>query len=155
MKFMVSNELVTNVSKTALIILNRKGEDAKSGIEITIGTEKIQSQHSAKLLGMNMQDDLTWSIHIKGKGGIISSLNQRLFTIMRFNNSLNKKALIKVADSLFNSNIRYGLQLLGKVEMSFNENQNQDLQDMQLVQNKMVRFFNNRRISDKIRTVSL
>ena len=69
---------------------------------------------------------------------------------MRLNNSLNKKALIKVADSLFNSKIRYGLQLLGKVKMSNSESSNQDLQDIQLVQNKLVRFLNNKRISDRI-----
>ena len=74
---------------------------------------------------------------------------------MRLNNSLNKKALIKVADSLFNSKIRYGLQLLGKVRMSTNESQNQLLQDIQLAQNKLIRFLNNKRISDKISTETL
>ena len=125
------------------------------GLKISIGQSKIESQNSAKLLGMNMQNDLTWTEHIKGKGGVISSLNRRLYTIMRLNNSLNKKALIKVADSLFNSKIRYGLQLLGKVKMSNAECQNQDLQQIQLVQNKLVRFLNNKRISDRIQTETL
>ena len=75
-----------------------------------------------------MQNDLNWNEHIHGKGGIIPSLNRRLFTIKRLNNSLNKTSLIKVAESLFNSKIRYGLQLLGKVQMSNSESQNQDLQ---------------------------
>ena len=74
---------------------------------------------------------------------------------MRLNNSLNKKALIKAADSLFNSKIRYGLQLLGKVKMSANESQNLMLQDIQLAQNKLIRFLNNKRISDKISTETL
>ena len=78
----------------------------------------------------------------------ISSLNQRFFTIKRMSNSLDKKSLVKVADSLFNSKIRYGLQLLGKVKMSTTESQNQDLQAIQLVQNKMIRFLNNKRIND-------
>ena len=146
---------VTKQAMTALILLNVKGDDAKNGLEINIGQSKIQSQKSAKLLGMNMQNDLNWDVHIHGKGGIISSLNQRLYTIMRLNNSLNRKALIKVADSLFNSKIRYGLQLLGRVKMSNLECQNQDLQAIQLVQNKMIRFLNNRRISDKMKTETL
>ena len=53
-KFMASNGLVTNESKTALILQNVKGEEAKAGLEITIGQSKIKSQRSAKLLGMNM-----------------------------------------------------------------------------------------------------
>ena len=144
LKCMASNGLVTNESKTALILLNMKGEESKAGLEINIGQLKIRSKKSAKLLGMNLQNDLTWTEHIHGKGCIISYLNRRLYTIMRLNNSLNKKAIIKVADSLFNSKIRYGLQLLGKVKMSNSESPNQDLQDIQLVQNKLVRFLNNK-----------
>ena len=136
LKFMASNGLVTNESKTALIIQNLKGEMSKNGIEINIGQSKVRSQHSAKLLGMKTQSDLCWSEHIHGRGGVISSLNQRLFTIMRLNNSLNKKSLTKVADSLFNSKIRYGLQLLGKVKMSNAETQNQDLQAIQKAKTK-------------------
>ena len=60
---------------------------------------------------------------------------------MRLNNTLNKKALIKVADSLFNSKIRYGLQLLGKVKMSNAECQSQDLHEIQLVQKKISQIF--------------
>ena len=132
-----------------------KGEAAKAGLEIQIGHAKIKSQTSAKLLGMKMQNDLKWTEHINGKGGIISSLNQRLFKIKRLSNSLEKKSLVKVADSLFNSKTRYGLQLLGKVKMSTTESQNQDLQSIQLVQNKMIRFLNNRRINDRINTETL
>ena len=74
---------------------------------------------------------------------------------MRLNNSLNKKYLIKVTDSLFNSKIRYGLQLLGKVKMTSYEIQSQDLHEIQLIQNKLVRFLNNKKISDKIQTETL
>ena len=104
---------------------------------------------------MQFQNDLNWSEHIHGKGGVISSLNQRLFIIKRLHNSLEKKALIKVADSLLNSKIRYGLQLLGKVRTSANDGQNQDLLAIQKVQNKLIRFLNNKRISDKISTDTL
>ena len=60
-----------------------------------------------------------------------------------------------MADSLFNSKIRYGLQLLGKVRTSGNDGQNQDLLAIQKVQNKLIRFLNNKRISDKISTDTL
>ena len=38
-----------------------------------------------------------------------------MFLIRRLNNQLNKNAMRKVADSIFNSKIRYGLQMIGKV----------------------------------------
>ena len=93
LNFMASNGLVTNASKTALIIMNLKGEDLKKKIEVKIGSETIEPQSNARLLGMQFQNDLNWSEHIHGKGGVISSLNQRLFIIKRLHNSLEKRRL--------------------------------------------------------------
>ena len=57
LKFMASNGQVINESKTALILLNMKGKESNTGIEINIGHSKVRSQSSAKLLGMKMQND--------------------------------------------------------------------------------------------------
>jgi hypothetical protein len=67
---------------------------------------------------MTFQDNLKWKAHIIGKGGLISSLNQRLYIIRKLRNHLNKSALSNVAESLFTSKLRYGPQLLGKVRWS-------------------------------------
>ena len=48
---------------------------------------------------MVFQENLEWKEHINVKGFFISSINQRLFVIKRLNNSLNKNALVKVAES--------------------------------------------------------
>ena len=60
-------------------------------------------------------DNLKWSSQIFGK---LSSLNRRLFMVRRLKNSLNQKGLRKVAESLFISKLRYGLQLCGKITQS-------------------------------------
>ena len=65
---------------------------------------------------------------------------------------ISKEAIIKVADSLFMSKVRYGLQLLGRVRISDSDTLNKELEDIQLVQNRLVRILNNKRISDRIRT---
>ena len=65
---------------------------------------------------------------------------------------ISKEALIKVADSLFMSKVRYGLQLLGRVRISDTDTVNKELEDIQLVQNRLVRILNDKRISDRIRT---
>ena len=73
--------------------MNLKGEDLKKKIEVKIGSETIEPQSNARLLGMQFQNDLNWSKLIHGKGGVISSLNQRLFIIKRLHNSLEKRRL--------------------------------------------------------------
>ena len=38
-------------------------------------------ESTAKLLGMQFQDDLQWDTQIYGKGGLLSALNSRLYII--------------------------------------------------------------------------
>ena len=105
---------------------------------------------------MKFEEKMTWQEHIHGKGGIINALNQRMFLIRRLNNQLNKNAMKKVSDSIFNSKIRYGLQLMGKVRISQDDGGMQkDLRAIQLMQNKMVRTLNNVRLTDRQTTESL
>ena len=62
----------------------------------------------------------------------------------------------QTADSIFNSKIRYGLQLMGKVRSQSEDGGKQkDSKVIQLMQNKMVRLLNNVKISDKQSTISL
>jgi hypothetical protein len=48
-----------------------------------ICNSEVTESTSSKLLGMIIDNDLKWKGHIYGKGGVLSSLNQRLFTIRR------------------------------------------------------------------------
>ena len=48
-----------------------------------ICNSEVTESSSSKLLGMIIDNDLKWKGHIYGKGGVLSSLNQRLFTIRR------------------------------------------------------------------------
>ena len=104
---MASNGLIANPKKTAMLFLNNKKSKESSAISIMIGKEKLEQEHSAKLLGITFNDN--WNDHIHGKGGVINSLNQKIFMILRLRNSLNIKSLVKIADSIFTSKIRYGV----------------------------------------------
>ena len=102
--------LVANPKKTSLLILNLHHKEGES-IQIKVGNDIITRVDNAKLLGMTFEDNQKWKEHINCTSGVISSLNQRLFFIRRLKNSLNHDGLRKVADSLFTSKLRYGLQL--------------------------------------------
>ena len=104
---------------------------------------------------MTFQDNLGWSQHIRGKSGTILALNQRLFVIRRLKGSLSQMALCKVADSIFNSKIRYGLQLMGNVRTRFEDPQQQDLLSIQKIQNKLLQTLNNVKLIDRINTHTL
>ena len=104
---------------------------------------------------MTFESNQKWTEHIYGSGGLLSSLNQRLFFIRRLKNHVGLQALLKISDSLFTSKIRYGLHLLGSVRWLDSDPTNQDLQALQKCQNKLLRVLNGSKISDKVSTKSM
>ena len=87
LKFMASNGLVANPSKTVLIFMNLKKNHAP--ISVKIGKVTIQEEKSAKLLGMTLEGSGEWESHLNGVGGLIPMLNKRLFLIKRLRNHMN------------------------------------------------------------------
>ena len=90
------------------MILNYKSDEP---VSIKIGDSTIYQDTDAKLLGVNISENQKWTKQISGTSGVISSLNQRNYLIRRLKNHLNKEQLKKVADSIWTSKLRYGLQL--------------------------------------------
>ena len=156
LKFMASNGLVANASKTALLFMNVGGKKVLNGesqpIKIKVGNSVVTQVHSAKLLGMQIDDNQEWSSQITGQGGVISSLNSRLFLLRRLSNYISKKRLLRVADSLYTSKIRYGVQLLSKVRIIKEDPVNGLFKKIQVTQNKFARFLAGTSLLDKMRT---
>ena len=55
LNFMVSNELVANSMKTALLAMNSKEEEA---VRVKVGEVEIQQEKSSKLKGIYIDNDL-------------------------------------------------------------------------------------------------
>ena len=68
---------------------------------------------------------------------------------------LSTRSIVKLADGLFTSKIRYGLQLLGKVRTRTGDPECVDLKAIQLVQNKLLRLLNGTTVKDRVPTASL
>ena len=150
LKFMASNGLVANPAKTALLFLNQKKSEKSEIQSVKIGEITIDQVSVAKLLGVQIDDDQSWTTQITGTGGMIPSLNSRLFIIKRLSAAISRNRLHRIVDSLYTSKLRYGLQLLGKVRMNDEESTNGLLAKLQVTQNKMARFLNGTLLNDKI-----
>ena len=70
LRFMASNGLVANPSKTTLMILNNNNK-ALDLVEVKVGSNMVTQQKSSKLLGVQINETETWEDQIKGKGGVI------------------------------------------------------------------------------------
>ena len=83
------------------------------------------------------------------------ALNSRLYIIRRLRNHLSMKSVLKVVDGIFNSKIRYGLQLYGKVRLENADPTCESLKRIQIIQNDMLRVLNGTRVSEKISISSM
>ena len=109
----------------------------------------------AKLLGINLDTNQKWSSQIKGIGGTISSLKSRLYLLKRLARVICKEKLKKVADSLYTSTIRYGIQLFGKVRLNKSDPTDSLLESLQVTQNCFARFMHGTKLTDHINTAKI
>ena len=160
LKFMASNGLVANPTKTVFMILNSKNQSKVPRI-VKIGSSEVTESANSKLLGIVVGSDQKWKEHVYGKGGVVSTLNQRLFIIRRLANHLSTPKLIKVAQSIWMSKLRYGLQLFSEVRMHEEQSKSMDMQVMQVAQNKLLRVLTGtkkldcRKIEDLLKEVKM
>ena len=77
------------------------------------------------------------------------ALNKRLFAIKRLANHIPRKSLKNIADSLWTSKMRYGLQLCAKVRLNGEESEDGNMKMLQIAQNKMLRVLDNSCTKDK------
>ena len=108
--------------------------------------------HDIKLLGIRIEDNQEWNLHLKT---VVSSLNQRLFVLRRIANQLPKEKMIPVVHSLWISKLRYGLQLCTRVRLTNSDATTATMKALQLTQNRMLRLINNSKIKDMISTASM
>ena len=104
---MVNNEL----GHRQLIILNQK-QRKEEIVSIKIGSEFVSQEKSAKLLGVSFDSNQDWKTQIYGAGGVIMSLNLRLFAIRRVSNHVPQEKLVKLAHAIFTLDDRITLVLI-------------------------------------------
>ena len=85
LKYMASNGLVANPTKTTLLMMNQNTEER---IKIKVGEANIEQERVAKLQGVVVDDELSWREQIHEKGEVISSLNQPTHLIKRLRNHI-------------------------------------------------------------------
>ena len=137
-EFFGANHLVNNPEKAALLY-NSNGMSAEIILE-NIGEENIKSSYSEKLLGIHINSDFKFSTHVDRIG---IELRKRIGILKRIKQRIPKKKLIIIAESIFNSKIRYGIAvylkpIFEKEELKVNK-LSEEARSLQTLQNRMIR----------------
>ena len=136
--FFENNNLVNNADKAA-ILYNSGGKGDSITVE-GIGGESISSTESEKLLGLHINSSFEWKTHIEK---MVIKLKQRVGIIKRIKKRIPKDKLNIIAESIFNSKIRYGIAVYLTPIFDREEVKMEKLpphtKELQVVQNSMVR----------------
>ena len=145
LKFMASNGLVANPSKTVFLLLGNKTDEEQ---DVMVGGKNIPQSKTTKLLGMHLDRDQKWNTHFTK---LVGALGQRLFQVRRVARILPSKGLRKITDSLWTSKLRYGLQLCNEVRTEDEQPKCIEMGTIQKAQNRMLRVLTKSKIKDKVK----
>ena len=139
---------MNNANKAALLYNNRGKPET---ICMEIAGEKLKSKESEKLLGIKVSSDMSWKCHIDY---ICSKMNQRLSILRRLKNKVPQEKLRIIAGAIFTSVARYGIAVYSKPRLH-SDPLREDLQRLQVIQNKMFRLLAGKKLPDKVRVENL
>ena len=151
------NKMVCSGSKTKLMIVGtkelRQSKLANRNVQIKIMVDgcRVFESKSEKLLGVVMNNIMTWTNHLYGdeeNKGLIDKLSHRASLIYKLSKMMPTARLKIIADGIFFSVLNYGIELFGNVwgiSTLDEHNRNsiaytkEDNNKLQIVMNKVLR----------------
>ena len=133
---MAINKLACNDDKTHIIVI-RQGQGNQEKLSFQIGDAQIKESISEKLLGAWINNDLSWTKHLKK---LEDELNYRLYKLRRIEQVLPRSILKKVADAIFCSILRYDLGIFCPIQISQNDPKPSSIQGIRVVYHNLLRL---------------
>ena len=116
------NKMVCSGSKTKLMIVGtkelRKSKLHNIQIEIEVDGHKVIESESERLLGLIMNNTMTWHNHLygnKNNKGLIEKLSYRAHLVNKLSRIMPKTRLKSFAEGIFFSILNYGIEAYGNV----------------------------------------
>ena len=113
------NRMCVAGDKSKLLIVGTRELRAsrlQNGITIMVDGNEIIESTSEKLLGVTVNNTMTWKEHLYGDAenmGLISQLKQRVGTLKRLSRYTSRKSLRMLASGIFYSKLEYCLPVFG------------------------------------------
>lgn len=105
-----SHKLLMNEAKTNIVYFSNSVNDKNTTIQIEMEQCTLKSTDHTKFLGLYLDKELNWSVHLSK---LCSKLSSSLFALRTVKNKLEASSLIQVYYAIFESHIRYGIIFWG------------------------------------------
>lgn len=136
-----SNKLSLNYSKTNYLLIRPKSRNPNYNFTINIKGIEIKQSHSAKYLGIIIDENLDWKPHIQY---LHKKLSHTVGIIAKMRYYLNNQNLIGLYYAFFYSHALYGILGWGSAAKT-------TLKPLQILQNKVLRIINNTSWKDYVK----
>ena len=136
LKYFASNGLVANPSKTKFLLIRSKFDKSWPNSTIKIDNHNIAESKSEKVLGVVINNKLTWNDHFEHLDSI---LRQKVGIIKRLSYKIPRKALLKLLDGLLYSHVRYCLPVFAQPQLTENDSPNALMKNIQVTLNDGLR----------------
>ena len=115
------NRMVCAGDKTKLLVVGtkklRQSKLSNKLVSVNVYDNNIDSSHSEKLLGLIVNEELTWKEHLYGEKwrqednapGLVPQLGQRVGLLYKLVHRLFKKGFNTISHGIFNSKLQYCL----------------------------------------------
>ena len=133
--WLLSNKLSLNCEKTHYLpFANQSKEIENSQLNINIGNQHIQRKLHTKFLGLHLQDNLKWDIHINN---VIKKMNSTIPLFINTRHFLSISQLIQVYSALVFSKYNYGIEIYGNCSKFLMAN-------LQTTQNRLLKIISSK-----------
>ena len=116
--YMLGNRLLLNSDKTHFMVIATQSQHRKNdnfGITLNTGMERINPSESECILGLNVQNDLTWNEHILlSEKSIVKNLSRKINGLGKICALADFKTRKMLANGFIYGNLVYMIQLYGQ-----------------------------------------
>ncbi len=141
---------MANPSKTAFMLIRPSGDKKRKKFQVNLDKNTIIEETPVeRMLGVQVDNELNWKHHLEH---VHKNLNKGIYNLRKLQHLLGKKHLAQIAQGIFMSQLRYcaPVYLADKVKITSEDPQNQELQELQLKQNQMLRIIHKVKLKDKV-----
>ena len=137
LEYCASNELVANASKTKYLLMRGRSNKSCPETSIKVGKAIIEESPSERILGVLINNKLTWSNQFES---LRSKVRQKVAILKRLTYQIPRKVCQKMLDGLVLSQVRYALPLFAQVRLTEEDTPNGDMKSLQVLINNALRI---------------
>ena len=149
LRFAASNSLSANPSKTGFMLIRPK-RAAEGRTSVEVGGIVVEESDQHRILGIKVNNELSWGDHVFGKGSLLQSINQRVGALKRISRFIPSTYMSQIANAIVVSKVRYGAAIYGPIRMNDDEPLTAAHKELQLALNKAMRIVASCCVADRV-----